>query len=303
MSPSVNVRLTDKSKLLLVNLGRCLLILGCAIPSVLPCLSLQAESPAKSKTPADSATYNLCSEARIICVSKSVVNSLVNNPFRIDVQANSADDIQILWEIRDNTGQLLESSSTYDYTDQPTEDFTPGRTLHIQAFIFRPAKSTRGTLTLTPSRYTIRDGGVNLQRITIPVRLTTAKSTVTVLMPEKPEELKSTVNDWMDGADHKKFDPRVKLVPQQVEIMQFDRAAIIGATVEAVLRSWPGQGQWHVAHWQQSGTTAHVKLITDGWTGVTYYATAVCYLIWKSVVHLPGIKDVVFDREIKYGTP
>jgi hypothetical protein len=270
------------------RMRRRLLILGCAIISALACSpSMDAQSP--SETPAAKGPEKLCAPGKLICVSKSATNSQVSNPFRIDVEVNSADDIQVAWEIRDSTGQVLESSSTGDYVNQPTENFSVGRTLHVQAFIFTPAKSERGTVTLTPS-------GGDLPGITIPVHLTTAKSTVTILMPDKPDELADSASDWVQGEKHPKFDPKLNLRTRQIEIMQFDQAAIIGATVEAVLRSWPGQGPWHATHWRQGGSTAHVTLVADGWAGVTYYATEVNYLIEKSVLNLPGVKKLVFDR-------
>jgi hypothetical protein len=241
---------------------------------------------------------SLCAPGRVICVSRSVNNSLIRNPFRIAVQVNSADDIYVAWEIRDNTGLVLESDSTYHYANGPIQDFLIGGAWHIQAFIFTPAKSDQGTLTLTPSRYTIQAGGVDLPGITVPVRLITAKSTVTILMPDNPDELKGAAREWVEGETHPlaKFDPKLSFSTRQIEIMQIDQAAIIGATAEAVLRSWPGQGPWHVTHWRQSGSTAHVTLVADGWAGVTYYAAQVSCLIEKSVLNLRGVKKLVFDR-------
>jgi hypothetical protein len=149
----------------------CLLILAaCGAVFASACPLIGAQSLSSSETPADKGSKNLCAQGKIICVSKSVTNSSVNNPFRIDVQVNSADDIYVAWQIQDSTGQVLEASSTYEYTDQPTENFTPGRILHVQAFIFAPSRSERGTLTLTPGRYTIETGGVDLPGITVPIR-------------------------------------------------------------------------------------------------------------------------------------
>lgn len=273
----------------------CLLILGCAVLSASACPSIDAQSSANNETPAVAGPANLCTQGGVVCVSETVTNSLINNPFKIDVQVNSADDIFVAWEIRDSTGQLLESSSTYDYVNQPTRDFAPGRVLHVQDFILTPSKSEHGTLTLTPSRYTIRTGGVNLPGITIPVRLTTAKSVVTILEPENPDELKGAASGWLQSGDHSEFDPKLKLDARKIEIMRFDRTAIIGATVEAVLRSWPGQGPWHVTHWRQDDSTAHVTLVAPGWLGVTYYATEVEYLIKESVLRLPGITKLIRD--------
>ncbi len=239
---------------------------------------------------------SLCAPGRVICVSSSVTNSLIRNPFRIAVQVNTADDIYVAWEIRDGTGQVLGSDSTGNYVNQPTEDFTIGRTWRIQSFIFTPAKAEQGTLTLTPSRYTIQTGGVDLPGIKIPIRLTTATSKVTILLPEHPDELQNAVNDWVDDVTHTKFDPKVELKEREIEIVRFDRSAIIGATVEAVLRAWPGQAPWHVTRWRQTGSTAHVVIVGGAWAGVSYYGAGVGYLIEKSVLHLPCIKKFVFDQ-------
>jgi hypothetical protein len=264
---------------------------------VLLLVSLVAiESASAGEIPTFAASSNsLCSNGRIICVSDSVANSLIENPFRIDVQVNSTDDIDVAWEIRDNGGQVLESSSTFDYADQPTENSTLGRMLHIVAFIFSTAETEQGTLILTPSRYTIETGAISLTGITIPVRLTTEKSIVTILEPANSNELKGAVTEWVEGEHHGEFNPKLKLIPRHIEIMRFDKAAIIGATAEAVLRSFPSQGQWHVIRWQATGSTAHVTLVGSGWAGVTYYLTSVSYLLEKSVLNLPGIRKLVFD--------
>jgi hypothetical protein len=273
----------------------CLLIFACAVAFASACPSLEAQSPAKNGAPAAAVSKNLCTEGRILCVSTSLTDSLVNNPFRIDVQVNSTDDVGVAWQIRDSTGQILEVSSTNDYSDQPMQDFTVGRILHVQAFIFTPSRSQQGTVVLTPSRYTIQTGAVDLPGITIPVRLTTAKSTVRMLEPEDPEELRGAVSDAEDSSTLSKFDPKLKLVPHHVTVMRFAQDAIIGATAEAVLRSHGGQSQWHVMGWHQEGNTAHVKIAGSGWAGVSYYLTEVGYLIRKSVLNLPGIKSFVFD--------
>jgi hypothetical protein len=189
----------------------------------------------------------------------------------------------------------LEASSTYDYPDQPTQDSTVGRILHIQAFIFTPSKSQRGTVFLTPSRYTIQTGGVDQPGITIPVRLTTMKSTVSILEPENPDALTNAVIEAENNSNFSKFDPKLKLVPHQIIVMRVDRDAIIGVTAEAVLRSRGGQSQWHVAAWHRAGKRAHVKIAGCGWAGVSYYLAEVDYLIRKSVLNLPGIGSFVFD--------
>ena len=262
--------------------------------SLLPLVAI--ESGSAGEIPTSGASSNsLCSNDRIICVSNSVSNSPIENPFRIDVQVNSTDNIDVAWEIRDKSGQVLESSSTFDYADQPTQNFTAGRTLRIVAFIFSTAKTEQGTLTLTPSRYAIETGSVSLTGITIPVRLTTAESTVTILEPANSEELRGAVAEWVEGKHRSEFNPKLKLIPRSIDIMRFDKAAMVGATAEAVLRSFPSQGQWHVMHWQTTGSTAHVTFAGSGWAGATYYLTSVSCLIEKSVLNVPGIRKIVFD--------
>jgi len=126
--------------------------------------------------------------------------------------------------------------------------------------------------------------------------LTTAKSAVTILEPENPAELKGAASEWGLSEANGEFNPKIKLHTRQMEIMRFDRGAIIGATVEAVLRSWPGQSPWHVTHWRQSGSTVHVAVIGGAWAGVSYYGTEVSFLIEKSVLRLPGVTRLIFER-------
>ena len=57
----------------------CLLILGSAVLSASACPSIDAQSSVKNETPAVAGRANLCTEGGIICVSKAVTNSLVNN--------------------------------------------------------------------------------------------------------------------------------------------------------------------------------------------------------------------------------
>ena len=271
------------------------LVMACVTTLAFACSPVYAQSSA-SNAPSAKDAMSLCAPDRLICVSRSVTNSLIRNPFRIAVQVNSVDDIYVAWEIRDSTGRVLESDSTYHYTNGPIQDFLIDGAWHIQAFIFTPARSEQGTLALTPSRYAIQTGGVDLPGIKIPIRLTTGTSRVAILLPEHPDELQNAANDWVQDDAHMKFDPKLKLRGREIEIMRFDQSAILGATVEAVLRLWPGQGPWHVTRWRQNGSTAHVAIVADAWAGVSYYGAGAGYLIEKSVLRLPGIRKLVFDR-------
>lgn len=242
-----------------------------------------------------SSTDLLCNEGRIICVSRSVAHSLISNPFGLEVRVNSPDDIELDWKIEDSTGQVLESSSTYDEIDVPTRHSSPKTTLHIQGFVLKPAKSQSGTLILSPSRFSVSIGKTDLPAVGIPVQLTTAKTLVTWSEPEDPEALKRAVVEWVDSEDHQEFRPKLKLLQRQLAIMRVESDAIIGATAESVLRNSDGQGPWHVIFWHQDGSTAHVIIQGGAWAGVTYYTKKVSYLIEESVLNLPGIKTFIFD--------
>lgn len=258
---------------------------------------VDAQADSNTKAGSTPEAKKLCTQGRVICVSDSVGNSLISNPFRIDVQVNSPDEIFIAWEIRDGTGRMLEANSTYDYTvTEPGRDASIGRMVRVTVFIFATAGAADGTLKLTPSRYTAQTGEVDLDSLTIPIRLNMVTSTVTILEPANPEVFKGAAAEWVEGETHPEFKPTVKLVPRQITILHFDQKDLIGATAEAVLRSWAGQGGWHVTDWQKDGSTAHVTLEGGGWAGVTYYATEVTFLIKQCLLNLPGIKNIVFDR-------
>jgi hypothetical protein len=57
-------------------------------------------------------------------------------------------------------------------------------------------------------------------------------------LPDNPGELRDAVSPWLQGEKHplSRFSPGQKLNDRAIEIMRFDQSAIIGATVEAVLR-------------------------------------------------------------------
>jgi len=239
----------------------------------------------------------LCSEGKIICVAESVERSLIANPLKLDVTVNSSIAIEVNWQIVDSNGKILDSSTPGEYIYDPTASPRSANPLRIQDFIFTPATSAKGTLILNPSRYTVTTGWSDLPGIQIPVRLTTATTMVTVLEPENPAALTSALEEWMDEEHHRTpdFAPTLKLVPHGIAIMRVERNAMVGATAEAVFRSFPGQSPWHARDWSQAGNTAHITIDGDGWAGVSFYMMEVTYRLEKSVLNLPGIKKFVLD--------
>jgi hypothetical protein len=122
--------------------------------------------------------------------SANMANSLISNPLKITVIVNSADDIQIDWELDDGGGKLLEAVSQYDDYDSQNPVWSTSRAVLVQGFISRPSESERGTLTISPSRYTIGNGTEDLPKLRIPVRLTTATTTITILTPADPKSVR-----------------------------------------------------------------------------------------------------------------
>jgi hypothetical protein len=164
----------------------CTLAIGSAISVVSAQSSRQNEFV--SALPGDGQL--LWNEGRILCVPANMANSLISNPLKITVIVNSADDIQIDWELDDGGGKLLEAVSQYDDYDSQNPVWSTSRAVLVQGFISRPSESERGTLTISPSRYTIGNGTEDLPKLRIPVRLTTATTTITILTPADPKSVR-----------------------------------------------------------------------------------------------------------------
>lgn len=141
------------------------------------------------------------------------------------------------------------------------------------------------------------DDGEALPALRIPVRLSVGETTVTIVQPKDLDALQSAVNRWMDEQTHSspEFDPKLNLIRRQIRIMRIEPEALIGATAEAVLRSFPGQEQWHVLKWHRERNTAHVQINGDGWAGVSSYLEKINYLLKLSLLNLSGVRNFVLD--------
>jgi hypothetical protein len=161
--------------------------------------------------------------------------------------------------------------------------------------LWQPAKSGTGTLTPTPSRTNPSSGKTDLPALKIPIHLSTATTLLTVLLTADDASFRSEVAEWVEGEQHEAFLPKSPFVQRTVTVMQVDPSHIVGATAEVAARAWPGQGIWHVVDSRREGDTAHITLLGDGWAGVAYYLAGLHAIISKSVVQIPGIKEVRFD--------
>lgn len=242
-----------------------------------------------------SATNLLCNDGGIICVSQSVEHSLISGPLDVTVQVNSSGQIGVGWKVADSTGQVLESESTYDYNFPFQTESESLKTLRIKDYVLQPSKSDTGTLTLSPSRFDPSSGKTDLPELKIPVRLDTATTVLTILLPKNRDDFIGEAEEWTDNQNHGEFAPKSPLIQHTVTVMRVNAEDIIGATAEAAARAWPSTGVWHVIDLRMDGYTAHVTLMGEGWAGVTYYLTQVDFIIEKSLLRLPGVKRVIFE--------
>jgi hypothetical protein len=236
----------------------------------------------------------LCNEGRVICVSQSLRDSLISSPLKFTVEVNSANNVELDWELDDTTGQTLESGSTDNHTEPVTTLSPTLKKIEIRQYVFQPSKSDAGTLVLSPYRYEPSSGTTDLPKLNIPVRLDTATSALTILLPDNSKEYQADVDHSAENGDEN-FEPQTSLVPQTVTVMKIRNDDIMEATAETVLQSMQGQSPWHVSDFRLDGGTAHVKLRGEGWAGVSFYLRSVSFLIKKSLLQFPGIKQVVFD--------
>jgi hypothetical protein len=241
----------------------------------------------------------LCNEGGVLCVPGSLQNSLVNNPLKLDLQVNSPKDVDVDWELREGSGSVLAVGSTEGLKDYPGED--TGYAFHVTDFILKPASSERGTLILTPIRHKANDDddGQELPQLTIPVRLSTRRSIVTIAEPEDPNRFHDEFYNWANmhvSTDPTPYRTGIPFTPNRIEVMYFDRSVAVGITAAAVINRYQGESPWYLTHWSRVGKTAHVAMDGSGWSGVSNYVSLLNYVIRRSMLSIPGVEDYVYDR-------
>ena len=235
----------------------------------------------------------LCSEGEVICVSRSLEDSLISNPMDVTVVVNTDDQIEVTLEIADSTGLVLESTSTNDDHSLFCRDSQIPKTLRIRDYLLQPAKSTTGTMTLTPIHYDPSSGKTGLPGLTIPIHLNTTTSFVTILLPANNDDFNAEEAVWFGKLERRgEFSPKATLVKHTVTVMKVDPSHIVGATAAAAARAWPGQGPWHVIDSHLDGDTAHITITGDAWAGITYYLDELDFIITKSLLGIHGVKRV-----------
>jgi len=236
----------------------------------------------------------LCADGKVICVAKAVQDSKISTPLHLRAKV-AAKDVQVRWELKDNTGATLISGSTDNDPEALVNETASTRALDVTAYYLDAAKSDRGTLILTPYRTDVSSENMNLPALKVPVRLDTATTTLTFLWPEDVAAYDAEVDAFADEPKAASFEPKTPLIPKEVTVMKVDESSRMAATAEALLRAMPGQsGPWQVKSLRQERGTVHLQLVSDAWTGVSYYWTSIGYLLEKTLERFPGVKEVEF---------
>lgn len=237
----------------------------------------------------------LCTDGKILCVSRGLQNSRIFSPMRIRAEITSPNNIQVAWELKDSTGQSLLSGSTFDYLEPFAAQSAGSKALDVTVYILEPAKSDHGMLVLTPQRYDLSSGTTDLGCLSIPVRLDTSTTILTILLPKDLRMYEEEVIAHVEQPKKADFKPETPLVQKAVAVMKVEEGAKMAATAEAVLRAVPAQGEpWHVKSLRLDHGTAHLDIDSDAWAGVSYYWFGVGYLLEKSLKQFPGVREVEF---------
>ena len=242
----------------------------------------------------------ICNQDGTLCVKGAVEQSLVQNPLYFEVQVRCPSHIELGWELRDDSGKVLDQDPAGRLAFLVNKASASERTLAVRDFALARAKSSHGKLVLHATTYSISGENHALPELSIPVRLDPRTTNVTYAAPAS-EEFSQAVKDSVES------DP-AHPVPIQAEVdwrttilLYVQPAMLGGAAAEAAARADPSQGPWHVINYSKAQDTAHLTILGDGWAGVTYYLTGLTYLLEKTVEHQAGMRRVVFDRPPDFG--
>jgi hypothetical protein len=256
-----------------------------------------ATAPLLAQDPKAVAKNPICNEGGSVCVNSSLRNSMVEIPFYFAVQVKCPDEVTVAWELRDDSGKVLDQDLEGRLAFLVTRTSSTERTLAVRDFFLLPAKSDHGQLVL----HTTSSGNEQtLPDLSIPVKIDLRTSDVTYAVPADNEEFSGEVDDKVES-DQQRHPIRSKVIWRTESVLHVRPQMIGGAAAEAVARDNPGQSFWHVIDYRRDGSTVHLTTFGDGWAGVTYYLVALDCLIEKTVEHQPGVGHVVFDQPPKFG--
>lgn len=235
----------------------------------------------------------LCNADETFCVAKSLEHAQISPPMVIVVGMASAQRVDVQWEVRDATDKTLASGTSHEVDTDASGAPLSSKAFIIREYMLQVAATREGTLVFTPSAID-SSSKKELPKLEIPVELNTETTTLTILAPEDMDKYSAEVHASVDSGDEV-FSAKTPLVPQTVTVMKTKSSGIPGATAEAVLLRWPGQGPWRVFGVDLRDGVAHVTISSAATESVSYYATAVSYLIQMSLLRLPGVQQVTFE--------
>lgn len=239
----------------------------------------------------------ICNQGGSVCVNSSLRNSVVEIPFYFAVLVKCPDEVTVAWELRDDSGKLLDQDLQGRLVFLVTRNSSTERTLAVRDFFLLPARSDHGRLTL---QITTSGDQETLPGLSIPVKIDLRTSNVAYAVPANKDEFSLEVDDYRGSATTRH--PIRSKVVWRTESMLYVRSDMMGgAAAEAVARANPGQSSWHVIDYRRDRTTVHLTTFGDGWAGVSYYLAALNYQIEKTVEHQRGVRHVVFDEPPKFG--
>ena len=236
----------------------------------------------------------VCNQDGSLCLNAAMDHSLVQNPLYFKVHVRCADQVDLGWELRDDSGKILDQDPDGRLAFLVSKASASERTLAVRDYALAPAKSSHGRLVLHATAYSTGNNGHALPEFSIPVRLDTRITKVAYAVPVS-DEFADAVTDNVESDPAHPVPMQAPVQWNTATLLYVKPATLGGAAAEAAARACGGQGPWHVINYRMAKGTAHLTIIGDGWAGVTYYLTGLDYLLEKTEEHRPGVRHVVFD--------
>jgi hypothetical protein len=256
-----------------------------------------ATAPLLAQNPKGGAKNLICNEGGSVCVNSSLRNSMVEIPLYFAVQIKCPDEVTVAWELRDDSGKVLDQDLEGRLAFLVTRISSIERTLAVRDFFLLPAKSDHGQLIL---HSTTCGDQKTLPDLSIPVKIDLRTSDVIYAVPANDEEFDAEVDDYVESGTTR-HPIRSKVNWRTKSVLHVRSGMTGGAAAETVARDNPGQSSWHVIDYRRVGSTVHLTTFGDGWAGVTYYLVPLDYLIEKTVEHQPGVRHIAFDQPPDFG--
>jgi hypothetical protein len=271
------------------------------IRAVLPALLWIASIPLRAQDLKANAGSLICNEGGSVCVDSSLRNSAVEIPLFFVVHLKTQGEVTVGWELRDDTGQLLDEDPEGRLAFLIASASATERTLGVRDFFLSPVKSGTGRLVLHTTVNSVKGDNQTLPELSIPVRIDRRTTSVTYAVPANRDEFANAINDSVESDSEHHQPMSAKVAWRKMTLLHVRPGLEGGASTEAAAREDSGQSLWHVIDYRKDGSTAHLTTLGDGWAGVTYYLTGLDYLLEKTVEHQTGVRHVVFDKPPELG--